>query len=114
EQLARQVTARRRKGRETVDEIEAVLHAVGRRPRRNGGAAIRVNRKAECLGTGIVLLRKIGELEMARAAGGTRDRLQVPAGEYTSARIHVRLCVIADADRQQLQDFASEVIMQPR
>ena len=96
---------------EAVDEVEAVLHPARGRARGNGLAPVRIDREAECLGGRFMLARVVVELVMLGTRGRAARPLQVPAAEDARGRVHVRLRVIAHADREQFHDLAAEVLL---
>ena len=79
-------------GGQRVDEIQAVLHAVGGRARRNRPLPSRVDRKAERLCGRVVLAGVVDELVVLRAVGRDAGRarfqpVNTRAAAYTSASV---------------------------
>src|SRR5439155_23370471 len=99
---------------ERIDQIDAVLLAVGRGTGRDGPAAVRVNGKAERLGRRLVLAGVVDELVMPRSVGRQPRLLEVPAAEHARRGVEVGPAVVADAPREQLHDLAPEVLLRLR
>ena len=112
-QLRGEIPAGVRAGRQRGDEVDAVLHAVGGRPGRDRLAAVRIDRKRECLLRGVVRVRRCRRTRRARRRRRPRALRQVPAGEHARGGVDVGLRVVADAQREQLHDLAAEVLLRP-
>ena len=109
-ELPRETRSGRWMSRDGVDEIVAVLHPLRFRPCRNAPVAVRVNRKGEILGGGVVLIARVVEPVVARGRRAADPR-QVPAGKDTRTCIDVGLLERADAHGEQFHQLTREVLL---
>ncbi len=93
------------------NEIDAVLHAVRRRTRRNRLAAVRIHGKAEGLRGGFVLVRVVDETERTVRVCQIGRALQIPACEHACRGVDVVFRVKADTAREELHQFAAEILL---
>ena len=94
-----------RVGAQRVDQVDALLLAVGG----DGAAAVRVDREGEVL-DGVVVA--VGAELVAVVVGAARAETgQVPAGEHARRRLDVVLDDVGDAEREQLHDLAGVVLL---
>ena len=100
--------------RQRVDQIEAVLHARRRRPRGYRVTPVRVDRKAERLRARLMLVRVVGECKRGRRIVGGAVAGKIPSREHPRRGIHIVFRVVADAAREQLHQFAAEVLLRLR
>jgi hypothetical protein len=100
-----------------VDEIDAILHAVSGGARRNCLRAISIDSKREGLGSGVVLGRVVEKLVVhvgiVRRASSWHEA-QVPPGEDTRRSVDVLLDIIAEPERKELHDLATEILLRTR
>jgi hypothetical protein len=95
--------------RDGIDQVDPVLHPVGRRACRDRPPAVGIDRETELFRRRAVLVRVVVE-PLERVTRGARE---VPPGEHARAGVDVRLGEEPDAHREQLHQLPRVVLLRP-